>query len=109
MCCILPDEGCIILQDIHSGIYDNHAGAHTLVGKAYRQGFYWPTTISDIDSLIRCCEGCQFFAHQKHVSSQQLQTIPIMMRGWFLIFQEVEVGRLVEISTLVKKALNRRS
>jgi hypothetical protein len=32
-----------------------------------------------------------------------------LRRGWFLIFREVEVGRLVEISTLVKKALNRRS
>jgi hypothetical protein len=31
------------------------------------------------------------------------------MRGWFLIFREVEVGRLVEISTLMKKASNRRS
>jgi hypothetical protein len=31
------------------------------------------------------------------------------MRGWFLIFREVEVDRLVEISMLVKKALNRRS
>jgi hypothetical protein len=32
-----------------------------------------------------------------------------VMRGWFSIFHEVEVGQLVEISTLVKKALNRRS
>jgi hypothetical protein len=31
------------------------------------------------------------------------------MRGWFPIFREVEIDRLVEISTLVKKALNRRS
>jgi hypothetical protein len=31
----------------------------------------------------------------------------LLMRGWFLIFLEVEVDRLVEISTLVKKALNR--
>jgi hypothetical protein len=30
-----------------------------------------------------------------------------MMRGWFPIFHEVEVGSLGEISTLVKKALNR--
>jgi hypothetical protein len=32
-----------------------------------------------------------------------------MMRGWFLIFREVEVSRSVEISTLMKKALNRWS
>jgi transposase InsO family protein len=33
--------------------------------------------VSDIDSLVHCCEGCQFFARQKHVTSHQLQTIPI--------------------------------
>jgi hypothetical protein len=33
----------------------------------------------------------------------------LVMRGWFSIFREVEVGQLVEISTLVKKAPNRRS
>jgi hypothetical protein len=32
-----------------------------------------------------------------------------MMRGWFLIFREVDICQLVEISTLVKKAPNRRS
>jgi hypothetical protein len=30
-----------------------------------------------------------------------------LVRDWFSIFREVEVGRLVEISTLVKKASNR--
>jgi hypothetical protein len=30
-----------------------------------------------------------------------------LMRGWILIFREVEVSRLVEISTLMKKTLNR--
>jgi hypothetical protein len=75
--CITPDEGCAILQDIHVGICGSHTGARSLVGKAYRQGFFWPTVVSDADSLVHQCEGCQFFAHQKHVSSHQLQTIPI--------------------------------
>jgi hypothetical protein len=77
MKCITPDEGCAILQDIHTGICGSHAGARSLVGKAYRQGFFWPTVVSDANSLVYRCEGCQFFARQKHVSSHQLQTIPI--------------------------------
>jgi hypothetical protein len=77
MKCITPDEGCAILQDIHTGICDSHAGARSLMGKAYRQGIFWPTTVSDADSLVRRCEGCQFFARQKHMSSHPLQTIPI--------------------------------
>jgi hypothetical protein len=77
MKCITPDEGCAILQDIHTEICGSHAGARSLVGKAYRQGFFWPTVVSDANSLVCRCEGCQFFARQKHVSSHQLQTIPI--------------------------------
>ena len=38
--CIAQDEGVRLLSDIHSGIYGNHAGASTLVGKAFRSGFY---------------------------------------------------------------------
>jgi hypothetical protein len=30
----------------------------------------------------------------------------MLMRGWVPIFQEVEVSRLIEISTLMMKALN---
>jgi hypothetical protein len=38
MRCILPDEGCTILQDIHAGICGSHAGAHTVVGKNTDRG-----------------------------------------------------------------------
>jgi hypothetical protein len=77
MRCVTPDKGCAILQDIHVGICDNHAGACSLVEKMYKQGFYWPTVVSDADSLVHHCEGCQFFARRKHVLSHKLQTIPI--------------------------------
>jgi hypothetical protein len=72
MKCITPDEGCAILQDIHAWICGGLTGGSSLVGKAYRQGFFWPTAVSNIDSLVHWCEGCQFFAHQKHVPSHQL-------------------------------------
>jgi hypothetical protein len=58
MKCITPDEGCTIQQDTHAGICGSHAGARSLVGKAYRQGFFWPTAVTDADSLVRRCEGC---------------------------------------------------
>jgi hypothetical protein len=58
---ITLDEGCAILQDNHAGICGSHMGARSLVGKAYKQGFFWPTTVSDADSLVHRCEGCQFF------------------------------------------------
>ena len=32
--------------------------------------------IFDAEDLVRCCEGCQFFAKKIHVPAQELQTIP---------------------------------
>jgi hypothetical protein len=72
MKCITPDEGCAILQDIHARICDCHTGARSLMGKAYRQRFFWLTAVYDADSLVHRCEGCQFFARQKYVLSHQL-------------------------------------
>jgi hypothetical protein len=65
------------LQDIHAGVCGSHVGARLLVGKTYRQGFVWPTVMSDADSLVHRCEGYQFFTRQKHVPSHLLHTIPI--------------------------------
>nr|ABA97835.1 retrotransposon protein, putative, Ty3-gypsy subclass [Oryza sativa Japonica Group] len=71
------EEGRQLLKDIHSGICGNHAATRTIGGKAYRQGFFWPTAVSDADKIVRTCEGCQFFARQTHLPAQELQTIPL--------------------------------
>jgi hypothetical protein len=62
MKCITLDEGCAVLQGIHIGICGSHMGARSFVGKAYRQGSFWPIAVFDADSLVYRCEGCQFFA-----------------------------------------------
>jgi hypothetical protein len=58
MKCITPDEGYAILQDIHTWIRSSHVGARSLMGMAYRQGFFWPAFVFDIGSLVRRYEGC---------------------------------------------------
>nr|AAV31299.1 putative polyprotein [Oryza sativa Japonica Group]AAV32107.1 putative polyprotein [Oryza sativa Japonica Group] len=75
--CVSLEEGRQLLKDIHSGICGNHAAARTIVGKTYRQGFFWPTAVSDADKIVRTCEGCQLFARQTHLLAQELQTIPL--------------------------------
>jgi hypothetical protein len=77
MKCITLEEGQIILQDVHVGVCGSHAGAKSIMGKSYRQRFFWLTTVLDADSIVRQCEGCQFFARQKHVPSQWMETIAI--------------------------------
>jgi hypothetical protein len=77
MRCILGDQGHELLQVIYAGTCGHHAGLKKLVGKAFRQGFYWPTAVADSKDIVRCCEGCQFYARQTHLPVQALQTIPI--------------------------------
>src|SRR6266540_6670807 len=77
MRCISEHDGRKLLKEIHLGICGNHATSRTLVGKAYRQGFFWLTAVTYVDEIIRKCEGCQYFAWQIHVPAQELQTIPI--------------------------------
>jgi hypothetical protein len=55
MRCILGDQGCELLQEIH-----------------FRQGLYWPTAVADSKDIVRRCEGCQFYARQTHLPEQAL-------------------------------------
>ena len=56
--CISQDDGVKLLDDIHAGSCGNHATSKTLVGNAFRAGFFWPTAVADAEKLVRHCEGC---------------------------------------------------
>ena len=75
--CITTGEGQALLWDLHVGAYGHHAAPRTLIGNAFRQGFYWPTAVADATKLVHSCEGCQYYARQTHLPVQALQTIPI--------------------------------
>jgi ribonuclease HI len=75
--CISVAQGQELLQEIHSGACGHHAAPRTLVGNAFRQGFYWPTTVADATRIVCSCQGCQFYARQTHLPAQTLQRIPI--------------------------------
>src|SRR3954469_24888986 len=49
--CVSPEEGRVILNEIHSGDCGHHVGSRSLVAKAYRHGFYWLTTHADEEDL----------------------------------------------------------
>ena len=38
--CIPTEQGKDLLEDIHGGVYGHHTAPRTLVGNAFRQGFY---------------------------------------------------------------------
>jgi hypothetical protein len=70
--CITQDDRIKLLDDIQARSYGNHAASRTLVGKAFRAGFYWPTAVADAKKLVRHCEGCQFFAKRTHVAAHEI-------------------------------------
>jgi hypothetical protein len=76
MKCVPLEEGKDILEEIHKGVCGNHTSSRTLVSKAFRRAFYWPTPLGDAEELVRRCQGCRYFAKQQHVSSYKLVTIP---------------------------------
>jgi hypothetical protein len=76
MKCITQEAGIQLLHEIHSGTCNNHAASWTLVGKAFRAGFYWPSAMADAEKLVHRCDGCQFFAKRIHVPAHEIQTIP---------------------------------
>jgi Fe-S cluster biosynthesis and repair protein YggX len=75
MKCVPREEGKGILEEIHKGAWSNHASSRTMVSKASRRAFYWPTTLGDDKELIRRCQGCQYFTKQQHVPAYKLVTI----------------------------------
>jgi hypothetical protein len=76
MKCVPREEGKDILEEIHKGICGNHASSRTLVSKAFRRAFYWPTALGNAGKLVQRCQGCQYFAKQQHVPAYKLVTIP---------------------------------
>jgi ribonuclease HI len=75
--CISIAQGQELLQEIHSGACGHHAAPRTLVGNAFRQGFYWPTAVADATRFVCSCRGCQFYAKQTYLPAQALQTMAI--------------------------------
>jgi hypothetical protein len=77
MKCISPVDGIKILREIHEGECGHHAAARSLVAKAFRHGFYWPTAKADADHIVELCQGCQMYSKQTHMPATTLHTIPI--------------------------------
>jgi hypothetical protein len=56
--CVSQEHRLKILEEIHAGTCGNYATSRTLVGKAFRTGFYWPSVVADAEKLVRHSEVC---------------------------------------------------
>nr|GEY44942.1 reverse transcriptase domain-containing protein [Tanacetum cinerariifolium] len=57
--CVGPLQANYVLREIHEGSCSMHAGLRSVVAKALRSGYYWPTMHTDARNLIRECNDCQ--------------------------------------------------
>ncbi|XP_066160095.1 uncharacterized protein [Oryza sativa Japonica Group] len=75
--CISREQGIELIADAHQGECGAHSVSRTLVDKAFRQGFYWPTALQDAQEWVRRCKACQFHAKQGYQPAQALHVIPL--------------------------------
>ncbi|GJV47880.1 reverse transcriptase domain-containing protein [Tanacetum coccineum] len=57
--CVGPLQANYVIQEIHEGSCSMHAGPRSMVAKAMRLGYYWPTMHRDARDMIRACSDCQ--------------------------------------------------
>nr|GEU98205.1 reverse transcriptase domain-containing protein [Tanacetum cinerariifolium] len=57
--CVGPLQANYVLKEIHEGSCSMHASPRSVVAKALRLGYSWPTMHVDSKKLIRECNSCQ--------------------------------------------------
>ncbi|GJV98245.1 reverse transcriptase domain-containing protein [Tanacetum coccineum] len=57
--CVKPLQADYVIREIHEGSCSKHAGPRSVVAKAMRLGYYWPTMHRDAREMIRTCNDCQ--------------------------------------------------
>jgi hypothetical protein len=57
--CLSRTEGRELMKEIRACLCGSHIGSKPLLGKVFRQRFYWLKTASDAVDLVQKCENCQ--------------------------------------------------
>jgi hypothetical protein len=57
--CLSRTEGIELMKEILAGLCGSHIGSRPLLGKVFRQGFYWPKAASEVADLVQKCKNCQ--------------------------------------------------
>ncbi|GKD57839.1 reverse transcriptase domain-containing protein [Tanacetum coccineum] len=73
--CVGPLQANYVLREIHEGSCSMHAGTRSVVAKALRTSYYWPTMHKDARMLIRACQDCQ--VHKPIPRNPQQKLTPI--------------------------------
>ncbi|GJW76991.1 reverse transcriptase domain-containing protein [Tanacetum coccineum] len=75
MRCVGPTQAEYVVKEIHEGSCSIHSGLRSVVAKATRSGYYWPTMHKDARNIIRKCDDCQ--THRPVPMNPQQKLTPI--------------------------------
>nr|GEU62915.1 ribonuclease H-like domain-containing protein [Tanacetum cinerariifolium] len=73
--CVGPLQANYVMREIHEGSCSMHAGPRSVVAKAIRLRYYWPTMHKDARDMIRKCNDCQI--HRPVTRHPQQSLTPI--------------------------------
>jgi hypothetical protein len=77
MKCISREKSIELLEDVHKGACESHSSWCSIVGKAFRHGFYWPIAKDDVMEVMKKCRDCQFLQKQTTKHTNPLRPIDI--------------------------------
>ncbi|GJV54722.1 reverse transcriptase domain-containing protein [Tanacetum coccineum] len=73
--CFRPLQANYVLREIHEGSCSMHTGTRSVVAKALRTEYYWPTMHKDTRSLIRACQDLAIDYFTKWIEAKPVATI----------------------------------
>jgi hypothetical protein len=62
---------------MHSGVCGSHSSWRSIIGKAFRHEFQWPTAKDDAMEVVTKCKDCQFFQEQMMKHANPLRSIDL--------------------------------
>ncbi|GKB56602.1 reverse transcriptase domain-containing protein [Tanacetum coccineum] len=77
--CVGPIQADYVLREIHAGSCSMHSGPRSVVARALRSGYYWPTMHRDARDMIKKCQDCQ--VHRPTPAPSTTGATPIPLRG----------------------------
>ena len=73
--CVDEEEAKYILEETHQSVCGDHTGPRSLVNKAIRTGYFWPTMQMDAVELVKKCDRCQRYGNVQRLPAERLTTI----------------------------------
>ena len=82
--CVTPREAARILVEPHEGDCGSHSSGRSLLLRARRSGYYWPTMGADANQQAKHCDQCQRHAPVSKLAPENLKSIssPWPFRKW---------------------------